>query len=151
MNYSEKLKDPRWQKKRLEILQRDNFTCQCCMDSNSTLNIHHIYYTKGKQPWDVDNESLLTLCEHCHYIYSNVSDGSIIINRMINCDGDKVKFYYDPMNRTIYFITVKDFAIYKISDSEKYLLIKFFTDILGFIVSDSFFNDAKIDKNYVTT
>jgi len=28
LTYSEKLKDPRWQKKRLEILSRDNFTCE---------------------------------------------------------------------------------------------------------------------------
>ncbi len=26
--YASKLKDPRWQKKRLEILQRDDFACQ---------------------------------------------------------------------------------------------------------------------------
>ena len=35
MGYSEKLKDPRWQKKRLEILERDNFRCQYCGDKNA--------------------------------------------------------------------------------------------------------------------
>lgn len=32
MTYSQKLRDPRWQKKRLEILERDSFTCQHCHD-----------------------------------------------------------------------------------------------------------------------
>lgn len=31
-DYSQKLLDPRWQRKRLEILQRDDFTCQVCSD-----------------------------------------------------------------------------------------------------------------------
>lgn len=66
--YYEKLKDPRWQKKRLEVFQRDKFTCQKCFDdeNNLTLNIHHLHYEKGKDPWDYPLESLVTLCEECH-------------------------------------------------------------------------------------
>ena len=63
--YSEKLKDPRWQKKRLEILNRDKFTCQWCLDSESTLHVHHLWYSKG-EPWDVEDDSLITICENCH-------------------------------------------------------------------------------------
>jgi len=66
MNYSEKLKDPRWQKKRLEILVRDSWTCQRCDDKTSTLVVHHRDYLKDKDPWDYPNELLITLCEHCH-------------------------------------------------------------------------------------
>ncbi len=29
MTYAEQLKDPRWQKRRLEILQRDEWRCLC--------------------------------------------------------------------------------------------------------------------------
>lgn len=64
MNYSDKLKDPRWQKKRLEIMQRDDFTCQFCGDNESTLHVHHYKY-KG-DPWEVDNKYLITLCSDCH-------------------------------------------------------------------------------------
>ena len=64
--YSEQLKDPRWQKKRLEIMNRDCFTCCHCGDSESTLNIHHKKYTYGKNVWDYPNENLITLCESCH-------------------------------------------------------------------------------------
>lgn len=66
MTYNAKLRDPRWQKKRLEILQRDNFTCLACDDSTSELHVHHCYYVSGRQPWEYPNASLLTLCKTCH-------------------------------------------------------------------------------------
>lgn len=68
MKYSEKLRDPRWQKKRLEIMERDEFTCQGCGDAKSTLNVHHLRYIKNKEVWDYDNLILVTLCEPCHNI-----------------------------------------------------------------------------------
>ena len=64
--YAEKLKDPRWQKCRLKILERDNFTCTFCGDDKSTLHIHHIEYIKGIEPWEYDNDNLKTMCEKCH-------------------------------------------------------------------------------------
>jgi hypothetical protein len=66
MAYSEKLKDPRWQKKRLEIMQRDEFKCQICFHDDRTLHIHHYFYENYKEPWDYDNDTLITLCETCH-------------------------------------------------------------------------------------
>lgn len=65
-NYSEKLKDPRWQKKRLEVLQRDNWTCQECFKTDKTLHVHHLVYNKGKDPWDYEEGFLITLCSDCH-------------------------------------------------------------------------------------
>lgn len=67
-NYGEKLKDPRWQKKRLEVFQRDEFMCQNvgCLATDKTLHVHHLIYFKGKEPWDIDIKYLLTLCEDCH-------------------------------------------------------------------------------------
>lgn len=64
--YSEKLKDPRWQKKRLQILNRDEFTCQKCYDDESTLHVHHLHYFKGREPWEINSDFLITLCENCH-------------------------------------------------------------------------------------
>lgn len=66
MTYKEKLLDPKWQKKRLEIFERDLFKCQHCEDYESTLHVHHTYYEFGKEIWDYENESLITLCESCH-------------------------------------------------------------------------------------
>lgn len=64
--YSEKLRDPRWQKKRLQILERDEWACQRCGDTNSTLVVHHRRYLPDKEPWDYPDELLITLCKECH-------------------------------------------------------------------------------------
>ena len=65
-NYLEKLKDPRWQKIRLMVLERDKWTCQRCYNTESTLNVHHRYYINNKEPWEYPGEALFTLCEECH-------------------------------------------------------------------------------------
>ena len=64
--YPEKFKDPRWQKKRLEVMERDEWKCQKCGDKDNTLNVHHRYYENGKDPWDYPLEALITLCQDCH-------------------------------------------------------------------------------------
>ena len=64
--YTELFKDPRWQKKRLEILSRDEFTCVICCDKESTLHVHHRRYISGRKPWEYDNDLLVTLCHDCH-------------------------------------------------------------------------------------
>lgn len=66
MTYLEKLKDPRWQRKRKEIIDRDKSTCTVCGDTESQLHVHHGYYKTGKEPWEYDNNTLHTLCEYCH-------------------------------------------------------------------------------------
>ena len=74
--YAELLKDPRWQKKRLEVFERDGFTCQACNSKKETLNAHHLYYFHPKNskvimPWDYPAEALITLCEKCHLAERN--------------------------------------------------------------------------------
>lgn len=65
-NYSKKLLDPRWQKKRLTILSRDSFTCQDCQSTDNTLHVHHLYYEGNIDPWDYPDSALITLCCECH-------------------------------------------------------------------------------------
>lgn len=64
--YIQKLKDPRWQRKRLEILERDEFRCQSCGDETATLHVHHLRYAISAEPWECPEAWLLTLCEKCH-------------------------------------------------------------------------------------
>jgi hypothetical protein len=64
--YSEKLRDPRWQRKRLEVLNRDDFTCQCCGADDKTLHVHHGYYKRNAMPWEYPAGSLWVLCAECH-------------------------------------------------------------------------------------
>lgn len=65
-NYQKQWKDPRWQKKRLEIFNRDDFTCKNCSRKDAELNVHHLYYVKGEKPWECEDRALVTLCSACH-------------------------------------------------------------------------------------
>ncbi len=79
MTYSEKLRDPRWQKKRLQIFERDGWKCRVCgkpgkcrqtgeFSGDKTiervnLDAHHI------QERTKDNylpENGISVCEECH-------------------------------------------------------------------------------------
>jgi hypothetical protein len=71
-SYYELLKDPRWQRRRLEIMQRDGFSCLCCGSESKTLSVHHRRYRKGAAPWEYDGGDLVTLCEECHAGYEAV-------------------------------------------------------------------------------
>jgi hypothetical protein len=77
--YSELLKNPKWQKKRLEILQRDNFRCRSCDDDLNTLHVHHWNYDNQLNPWEYKDDDLITLCETCHealhYLTANKNIG----------------------------------------------------------------------------
>lgn len=64
-DYFEKLKDPRWQRKRLCVMERDQFKCRDCGSESKTLHVHHLAY-QGKNPWDAGDDVLLTLCNECH-------------------------------------------------------------------------------------
>jgi len=66
MTYSEKLKDPRWQKRKKEILFLDNNKCRRCGTKFEMLNVHHLCYIKGREIWDYRDNQLITLCEICH-------------------------------------------------------------------------------------
>jgi hypothetical protein len=66
-SYSEKLRDPRWQKKRLEILERDGWMCTMCNDKERELHIHHLNYTK-ENPHDELSENLISVCADCHFV-----------------------------------------------------------------------------------
>lgn len=79
MTYSQKLKDPRWQKKRLEILNRDNFTCRYCGDAKTELHIHHLSY--NGEPWQQHNDKLVTLCKHCHKAVGNIKSNQSFENK----------------------------------------------------------------------
>lgn len=63
--YIQKLQDPRWQRKRLEVIQRDDFKCQHCGADEKPLQIHHIAYN-FQDPWEIENRLLLSLCADCH-------------------------------------------------------------------------------------
>jgi len=112
-DYSEKLKHPKWQRKRLEIMKRDKFKCRHCGDTETTLNVHHLRYCGN--PWEADNDDLLTVCEDCHTLSeflktSSSPDKPIQIYKNINIAGDKL-FIYSTLDSIAIFIFNKDLTL----------------------------------------
>jgi hypothetical protein len=66
MTYADLLKDPRWQRKRLEVFQRAEWSCELCGDETTTLQVHHLRYVNGHKPWEYPLSDLASLCEPCH-------------------------------------------------------------------------------------
>lgn len=67
LTYEQKLKDPRWRKKRKLVLERDNYTCALCGDKADRPHVHHLRYV-SHNPWDSPIEDLGTLCDRCHFL-----------------------------------------------------------------------------------
>jgi hypothetical protein len=84
--YLEKLKDPRWQKRRLQILERDNWTCQFCGNTKEMLVAHHKDYISGLEIWEYPDNYLISLCESCHNreFIRNTVEKSLIQNLRLN-------------------------------------------------------------------
>ncbi len=121
-SYAELLKDPRWQRKRLEILQRDGWACTECGDKDKSLQVHHLRYRYGAKPWEYEGDLLTTLCEVCHGKASvSVNLLKDALSRLYPSDLDRVRGYVDAMcysrdcermridNRGEYFIGVAEF------------------------------------------
>ena len=69
-DYMAKLRDPRWQKHKNEVLERDCYTCTWCragLNDGRNLQVHHGFYSREfESPWEYPKASLFTLCEKCH-------------------------------------------------------------------------------------
>lgn len=66
--YAEKLRDPRWQEKRLRCLDKAMWTCELCkaVRPSAGLQVHHPIYLSGLDPWDYPDDILMVLCDPCH-------------------------------------------------------------------------------------
>ena len=94
MTYAEKLKDPRWQKKRLEILERDEWRCRLCGAEDMPLHIHHEKYTT-RNPWEEEDINLSAICEKCH-------DSQTIVTLLKLCEESGVHFETYTLVKTVY-------------------------------------------------
>jgi hypothetical protein len=75
-SYSEKLRDPRWQKKRLQVMEKAGFRCERCGRADRTLDVHHGFYARGLDPWDYPDDTLWCLCsEECHPYIQSLLEG----------------------------------------------------------------------------
>ena len=107
ISYAETLKDPRWQKRKTEILSRDNFTCQLCGGTENTLHVHHKYYLENHKPWEYGDSALITLCEDCHsWVHEN---GNEVYNAPIKI-GDVVYYEHGDYDNygIVFFINYRE-------------------------------------------
>lgn len=65
--YQQALKHPLWQRKRLLILERDNWTCRKCKSQETELQVHHLNYRYGLAPHLYSDSELVCLCVDCHF------------------------------------------------------------------------------------
>lgn len=65
--YGKLLADPRWKKKREEVIAASYLgkECENCGETKG-VQVHHGYYEYGKKPWEYENETLHVYCEQCH-------------------------------------------------------------------------------------
>lgn len=110
MTYKEKLQTEDWKIRRIMIIQKDKYACQICGklgydnclnivgikngdeiklfdeplicpdEESLELNVHHKCYRKGREPWDYNDDELITLCPECHKKIHEVSTIPIINN-----------------------------------------------------------------------
>ena len=92
--YADKLKDPRWQRRRLEILQRDNWGCIYCGDKTSELQVHHLLYLSNRDPWEYDDEHLVTACIACHADETRLKEEDKMLVNMMSMAGCRRRDLY---------------------------------------------------------
>lgn len=69
MSYADKLRDARWQRKRLEVLELAGWICQeCGAEDHRALDVHHSYYQRGLEPWEHPTTAMRCVCNPCHEI-----------------------------------------------------------------------------------
>lgn len=74
LTYEEQLKHPMWLKKRDAVLDRYGRQCFRC-GSTHNLNVHHLFYKKGKLAWEYPISNFVVLCKECHSkVHGNKDD-----------------------------------------------------------------------------
>ena len=143
-NYAEQLKSPHWQKKRLFIMQRDNFTCQKCGDTETELQVHHKSYEKGKKAWDVEDSQLVCLCKNCHNLIEKLRQDGIKID-WNNLSSVKITSNNDYP--TIHFTQNKSSVIVSIFEKDNFILGSIFLKPTIRKLRDIFQNAIDFEKS----
>lgn len=161
MNYSEQLKSPMWQKKRLEIMQRDNFTCSMCFSKTKQLTVHHVTYAKNKKAWEYNDKNFKTLCADCHsmvhYIQDSfnvnfvrftekcINDNSLSLHSDYMRDmGKAFKHYYKDYETTKEIYLNDDSLVFdSLTENRTYVFCNFFIDDTNKVIYIDHFFDAK--------
>ncbi len=61
-SFSDKFKDPRWIRRRDEIIASAEYLCQDCGVAADDLEVHICYFEQGREPWEYPHEVYRCLC-----------------------------------------------------------------------------------------
>ena len=88
MTYREQLADPRWQRRRLEVMERAGFKCESCgeVPEGESLHVHHRRYMKGCLAWEYSDEELCCLCNGCHLQMDGIQKEHALLFSPIDLD-----------------------------------------------------------------
>lgn len=143
LSYEEQIKSPHWHKRRLQILQRDNFTCQICGSTEKTLHVHHLCYRKGAKIWEYPDNTLITLCEDCHRMEHEMRlENDYSVTNLIH-DLTYSGFTYFELVSILYKIAYESFVngdqhiISKLLDRDKNTLVDGNSDYETLLFSES--------------
>ena len=113
MTYKEQLADSRWLKRKFPILERDNFKCTKCGSTNN-LNVHHIRYIPNLMAWEYPDESLITLCQHCHEREHNIVSypkvGNFYCYQHSDFENDMLCYHIDTNREIVYLFGIDNGA-----------------------------------------
>jgi len=66
MTYQEKLQTPEWRDFKFRIVEKRGCKCQECGLSDEPIQLHHVTYLRGREPWEHPESIMLLLCGQCH-------------------------------------------------------------------------------------
>lgn len=64
--YVDLLKRPEWFARRAEVIEAAGNECQGCGIHGAAFQVHHLYYLRGRKPWEYPDDALQCLCASCH-------------------------------------------------------------------------------------
>ncbi len=82
-SYAEKLRDPRWQKMRLKVLEAAGWKCSDCKDEDVPLEVHHRIYLPKREPWEYPLENFVACCGSCHENRGEIAHRSRLFFQLI--------------------------------------------------------------------
>jgi 5-methylcytosine-specific restriction endonuclease McrA len=89
-------------------LERDKFSCTKC-GARCNLEVHHLIYISGREPWQYRDTDLITLCSSCHETWHGHTGSYFEVER-----GKRAVVYPSlpqPLERIVYELPViKDAA-----------------------------------------
>lgn len=98
LDFSTQYRDPRWQKKRLEILQRRGFKCQHCKSETQQLHVHHCSYHNDSNIWDYEAHEYLVLCDKCHkHIHCLIDAVRVLCASLFMCNGNDTILTFESL------------------------------------------------------